>query len=127
MSDTEDKKATPEKKKLTGTRLLTDGVYDTDFLDDQDKYTHYQFVNTKPGEVHNKIVMNIESGDKLPKDWILLDSQSTIDVFATKISLRKFVSISRQWISTVTPASPTQSSLANYKDTARSGKILQEL
>jgi hypothetical protein len=28
--------------------------------------------------------MNVESGGKLPKDWIPLDKQSTIDVFCNK-------------------------------------------
>jgi hypothetical protein len=84
MSDKEDKKPTTEKKKQTGTTLLTEGAYDTDFLDDQDEYTHYQFINTESGEMGNEIAMQIESGGKLPKDWILLDNQSTVDVFCNR-------------------------------------------
>ena len=32
----------------------------------------------------NEIVMRIEDGGKLPKDWILLDNQSKVDVFCNK-------------------------------------------
>ena len=79
-----DKKTTSEKKKQTGTTLLTDGSYESDFLDDQDEYSEYQFVNTELIEYENGVVMQIESGGKLPKDWILLDNQSTVDVFCNK-------------------------------------------
>ena len=37
VSDKEDKKPTPEKKKQIRTMLLTEGAYDTDFLDDQEE------------------------------------------------------------------------------------------
>ena len=80
----DDKKATPEKRKETGTTLLTDGGYDTGFLDDQDEYTHYQFVNAETEDTKNGIVMQIEAGGKLPRHWILLDNQSTVDVFCNK-------------------------------------------
>ena len=72
-------------KKQTGTTLLTDGdVYDVDFLDDQDESVNYQFVNMELMEGGEGIVMQIEGDGKLPKDWILLDNQSTVDVFCNK-------------------------------------------
>ena len=50
------------QKKQAGTTLLTDGdIYDLDFLDDQDEFANYQFVNTDMrNENEEGIVMRIE-------------------------------------------------------------------
>ena len=74
------------QKKQAGTTLLTDGdVYDVDFLDDQDEFANYQFVNTDMQKENEEgIVMQMEGDGKLPKYWILLDNQSTVDVFCNK-------------------------------------------
>ena len=74
------------QKKQVGTTLLTDGnIHDVDFLDDQDEFVNYQFVNTDLLVDGNQaIVMQIENNGKLPKNWILLDNQSTVDVFCNK-------------------------------------------
>jgi Reverse transcriptase (RNA-dependent DNA polymerase) len=84
VADDKDIKSTPEKKKETGTTLLTDGGYDESFLDDQDEY-NYQFVNADTASFNsNGVVMQIGAGGKLPTSWILLDNQSTVDVFSNK-------------------------------------------
>jgi hypothetical protein len=73
-------------RKQVGTTLLTSGnVYDVDFLNDRDEPTNYQFVKMELLKGHKGIVMQIEGNGKLPKDWILLDNQSTVDIFATKL------------------------------------------
>ena len=79
-------------KKQAGTTLLTDGdIYDVDFLDDQDEFVNYQFINMDSMKkddggnvVDEGIVMQIEGNGKLPGDWILLDNQSTVDVFCNR-------------------------------------------
>ena len=78
-------KTTGAGRKHIGTTLLTDGdVYDVDFLNEQDDPTNYQFVNMELMKEDKGIVMQIEGDGKLPKDWILLDNQSTVDVFCNK-------------------------------------------
>ena len=74
-------------KAQAGTTLLTlDG-----FLDDQEEYMHFQFLNTEVDEAnnteqdkHNGVTMQIGSDGRLPRHWILLDNQSTVDVFCNK-------------------------------------------
>jgi hypothetical protein len=81
----DDHKTTGAARKQIGTTLLTDGdVYDVDFLTDQNEPTNYQFVNMELMKEDKGIVMQIEGNGKLPKDWILLDNQSTVDVFCNK-------------------------------------------
>ena len=82
--DEEAPRSAATEKKQAGTTLLTDGVYDTEFLDDQDEYSHYQFVNMEIDGSDSGVVMQVEHDGKLPRDWILLDNQSTVDVFCNK-------------------------------------------
>jgi Reverse transcriptase (RNA-dependent DNA polymerase) len=71
-------------KKQSGTTLLTSGMFDVDFLDDQPELSNYAFVNAGAVGSENGVVMQIEHDGKLPRDWILLDNQSTVDVFCNK-------------------------------------------
>ncbi|KAI2491042.1 Reverse transcriptase (RNA-dependent DNA polymerase) [Fragilaria crotonensis] len=79
---TDDKPKDTKAKSQTGTTLLTDGAheYDADFLDDQPEYDDFQFVN------HDEtgVAMQIGKDGRLPQTWILLDNQSTVDVFCNK-------------------------------------------
>ena len=85
MSDGDEKKPAVETgKKQSGTALLTSGMYDINFVDDQNKYSNYGFVNVGGVESVQGVVMQIEHDGKLPRDWILLDTQSTVDVFCNK-------------------------------------------
>ena len=59
-------------------------MYDIDFLDDQDEVDNYAFVNVGADGSDHGVVMQIEHDGKLPRDWILLDNQSTVDVFCNK-------------------------------------------
>ena len=59
-------------------------MYDIDFLDDQNEYSNYGFVNISGVESVQGVVMQIEHDGKLPRDGILLDNQSTVDVFCNK-------------------------------------------
>ena len=72
-------------KKQVGTTLLTDGeIYNVDFLDDQEEFVNYQFINMEVMNENKGIVMQIEGNGKSPKDWILLDNQSNVDVFCNR-------------------------------------------
>ncbi|KAI2499082.1 Reverse transcriptase (RNA-dependent DNA polymerase) [Fragilaria crotonensis] len=79
---TDDKPKDAKAKSQTGTTLLTDGAheYDADFLDDQPDYDDFQFIN------HDEtgVAMQIGKDGRLPQTWILLDNQSTVDVFCNK-------------------------------------------
>ncbi|KAI2501035.1 Reverse transcriptase (RNA-dependent DNA polymerase) [Fragilaria crotonensis] len=80
----EKKPAAEPVKKQSGTTLLTSGMYDIDFLDDQDEVANYAFVNVGAAGSDHGVVMQIEHDGRLPRDWILLDNQSTVDVFCNK-------------------------------------------
>ena len=67
-------------KAHTGTTLLN---VDS-FLDDQDDFVTYQFLNVDGTSDGSGIVMQIGADGRLPRDWILLDNQSTVDVFCNK-------------------------------------------
>ena len=85
MTDGNEKKtASAPGKKQSGTTLLTSGMYDIDFLDDQDEVSNYAFVNVGGVPSERGVVMQIEHEGKLPRDCILLDNQSTVDVFRNK-------------------------------------------
>jgi hypothetical protein len=73
------------------------------------------------------IVMQIEGNGKVPKDWILLDNQSTVDVFCNKSCYAISASIPTQWTFTVTLGLPVQNLSANSADTILCGTILQAL
>jgi hypothetical protein len=67
-------------KTQSGTTLLN---IDS-FLDDQEEYVTYQFLNVGGTGDANGVVMQIGVDGLLPRDWILLDNQSTVDVFCNK-------------------------------------------
>jgi hypothetical protein len=73
-------------KKQAGTTLVTEGsYYDVGFLDDQDEFDEYQFINMDiMSDTRDGTVMQIGAHGKLPQDWILLDNQSTVDVFCSR-------------------------------------------
>jgi hypothetical protein len=75
--ETQDKK---DGKTQTGTTLLTVD----NFLDDQDSYVHYQLLNVNTNDEANGVAMQLDSDGRLPRNWILLDNQSTVDVFCNK-------------------------------------------
>ena len=75
--ETQDKK---DGKTQTGTTLLTVD----NFLDDQDSYVHYQLLNVNTKDEANGVAMQLDSDGRLPRNWILLDNQSTVDVFCNK-------------------------------------------
>jgi hypothetical protein len=115
-------------RKQIGTTLLTDGdVYDVNFLNDQNEPTNYEFVNMKLMKEDKGIVMQIEGNGKLPKDWILLYNQSTVDVFATKSCCPTFANIPAQWTFTVTLELQVEDLSANSADMEPFGIILRVL
>jgi hypothetical protein len=76
--------ADAKPKKQTGTTLLTDGVNDADFLDDQPDYSEFQFINHDVTMNETAVTMQIGRDGRLPRTWILLDNQSTVDVFCNR-------------------------------------------
>jgi hypothetical protein len=110
VAEGDEKKPTAESvKKQSGTTLLTSGMYDIDFLDDQDEVDNYAFVNVGADGSDHGVVMQIEHDGKLPRDWILLDNQSTVDVFCNKNCCRIFANIRTRWTFTATLALPVLS------------------
>jgi hypothetical protein len=67
-------------KTQTGTTLLNVD----NFLNDQDDYVHYQLLNVNTRDTTNGVAMQLDSDGRLPRNWILLDNQSTVDVFCNK-------------------------------------------
>jgi hypothetical protein len=66
--DTEPKKVADS----SGATMINAGIADGEF----DGHTHFQFLNAA-----DEAVLQIGNNGKLPKSWILLDNQSTVDVF----------------------------------------------
>jgi hypothetical protein len=62
------------KERLTGKQHLMAGVADGEFEDDEFEFTFHQGANRRS-------VMLNQPSSAVPKDWILLDNKSTIDVF----------------------------------------------
>ena len=68
---------------MSGEQLLIDGVNNGEF-DDEPSMCSFQFA------VIGSIVLQQSShGSTIPKSWILLDNQSTIDVFSNRSLLKK--------------------------------------
>ena len=98
-----DKKAENATEPITknATTLLTLEDYE-----EQDDYIHFQLINADNGcvSLHEKhagmsflndgkseqegVALQIGKDGRLPKEWILLDNQSTVDVFSNKNLLR---------------------------------------
>ena len=77
---------TPMKDKVqTGTALLT---YGADDFDDQPEANSFKIMNVGKEEDDlteiEGYAMQIGSDGKLPSTWILLDNQSTVDVFSNQ-------------------------------------------
>jgi hypothetical protein len=69
MLDGDEKKSAAEfGKKQAGTTLLTSSMYDIDFLNDQNEYLNYGFVNEGSVECAQGVDMWIEHAGKLPRD-----------------------------------------------------------
>jgi hypothetical protein len=59
-----------------------------DFIDcitgeNEDEFAHYQFLNVDSEDTHG-VALQLGRDGRLPHDWILLDNQSTVDVFCNK-------------------------------------------
>jgi hypothetical protein len=81
-------RAEPSIENQTATTLLMDGVSNGEF----NSNLHFQFFNQEIETVNDEVIMQISSDGQLPKSWILLDNQSTIDVFYNKellVNIRK--------------------------------------
>ena len=75
-------------EKQTATTLLMDGVSNGEF----NSNLHFHFFKQKIETLNDEVIMQIGSDGKLPKSWILLDNQFTVDVFYNKellINIRK--------------------------------------
>ena len=81
---TDDGRKEDEKKKSTADEktnqdgvqhLLLDAIYSGEF----DGQAHFQFF--ADGQ-DSSVTLNVKHGSIIPKEWILLDNQSTVDVFA---------------------------------------------
>jgi hypothetical protein len=69
------------KERLTGKQHLMAGVVDGEFKDDGFEFTFHQGANRR------SVLLN-QPSSAVPKDWILLDYQSTVDVFYNKRLLK---------------------------------------
>ena len=84
-------------KPQTGAMLLNAGIANGEF---NVPTVHFQFVNATNG-----IACQIGNNGKLPINWILLDNQSTVDVFVMVTSSPTSARIRNLWIFTAMPES----------------------
>ena len=61
----------------SATTLLMAGICEGEF----DDGAHFQFLNIDNNSINSGVLMQIGTNGCLPKSWILLDNQSTVDVF----------------------------------------------
>ena len=81
-------RAEPSIENQTATTLLMDGVSNGEF----NSNLHFHFFKQKIETLNDEVIMQIGSDGKLPKSWILLDNQFTVDLFYNKerlINIRK--------------------------------------
>ncbi len=69
------KEETQDKDRETGATMLMDGIEKGEF----DQKDHFQFTLSQQGEVGATLQTGTDG--RVPKTWILLDNQSTVDVF----------------------------------------------
>ena len=78
---------TNDEGRETGAQMLMAGVEEGEFDDEYETVVFHQ-----DGQVSTNVVENVmgmlKQGKKLPVDWILLDNQSTVDVFQNRKLLR---------------------------------------
>ena len=54
-------------------------------FNEDDEYNHFQFItNSELRNESNGVTLQIGNDGRLPRDWILLDNQSTVDVFCNR-------------------------------------------
>ena len=54
-------------------------------FNEDDEYNHFQFItNSELRNESNDVTLQIGNKGRLPRDWILLDNQSTVDVFCNR-------------------------------------------
>ena len=103
----------------TGTQaravLLNAGIADGEF---NAETVHFQFLNSTETD---GITCQIGQNGKLPKTWILLDNQSTVDVFATETYSPTYARVPSTCRSTATPGSRARTSSENSWATVRCG------
>ena len=99
-------------EKQTATTLLMDGVSNGEF----NSNLHFQFFNQEIETVNDEVIMQIGSDGKLPKSWILLDNQTTVDVFYNKELLSNIRKDHKKLTSTVMQGLPLSHSLMLYLD-----------
>jgi hypothetical protein len=86
----------------TGTQMLMSGVASGEFNDQEElEFSFYSESSQR------SVVLNQPTGH-VPRDWILLDNQSTVDVFYNKKLLQHIREADSTWTSTAMLASPVR-------------------
>jgi hypothetical protein len=81
----------PDKRVDTGTSQFMTGVKESDF-DGDDMYVNFQFLQHLVTAIidSNKTtrILHHQNKTNVPQNWILLNNQSTVDVFSKKRLLK---------------------------------------
>jgi hypothetical protein len=76
----------------SGTQMLMAGVENGEF--DQDEETSWQFLVTT-GVEDKQVLFHQQQHGKIPDSWILLDNQSTVNVFSNRSLLKNIRTANR--------------------------------
>ena len=104
--------AEPLIENQTATTLLLNGVSNDKF----NSNLPFQFFNQAIENLNDEVTMQIGSDGRLPKSWILLDNQTTVDVFYNKELLSNIRKDHKKLTSTVMQGLPLSHSLMIYLD-----------
>jgi Zinc knuckle len=80
----------PTPRRQTGDQMLMAGLESGEFDKQQDgTYSGFNFLNDADEDRQHGIALNVDQRGRIPKTWILLDNQSTVDVFHNKELLQR--------------------------------------
>jgi hypothetical protein len=80
---------------LSGTVMLMAGMENGQFDNDDEAYAAWNFLNAGVEDGDKQISFHQKQHGKIPASWILLDNQSTVNVFSNKLLLKNIRTTNR--------------------------------